>query len=137
VTFGGRRERRARAGVGGTLLLGALLAAGCATTPADPTQPTTVRAHAMSPYAMHEECRRVAVGERIDYYFTSTFPVDFNIHYHEGNVVAMPIVRDKSYEDSGVFVASIAQDYCLMWEAGPTGATLNYGLRLRPPVAAQ
>ena len=70
----------------------------------------------------------MSVGERIEYYFTSTFPVDFNIHYHEAGAVVMPIAREKSLEDGGVFVAGIPQDYCLMWEAGPAGATLDYRL---------
>jgi hypothetical protein len=131
------RARCARGVVPGAALLGALLAAGCATTAVDPTQPTSVREHAMSPYVVHEECRRVGIGERIEYWFTSTFPVDFNIHYHESGAVVMPIVRDKAREDGGVFVARIAQDYCLMWEAGPAGTTLDYGLRVRPPAAAQ
>jgi hypothetical protein len=137
MTCGGAPTLGARAGAPGVALLAALLGAACATPPADPTLPTAVRDHAMSSYAIHEECRRVAVGERIEYYFSSSFPVDFNIHYHEAGAVVMPIAREKSREDSGVFVARIAQDYCLMWEAGPTGATIDYRLRVRPPAAPQ
>jgi hypothetical protein len=81
---------------------------------------------------MHEECLRAAVGDRIEYYFTSTEPVDFNIHFHEAGAVVMPIVRDKARDDSGVFEVRIPHDYCLMWEAGPAGASLDYRLRLRP-----
>jgi len=117
-------------------VLAALLVAGCAAKPADPGEPRHVREHAMKPYAVHEECLTVAVGERIEYYFTSSLPVDFNIHYHEGVAVLMPITRDKTQDDSGLFVAHIAHDYCLMWEAGPAGAVLDYRLRLRPPAAA-
>jgi len=118
-------------------LLAALLLAGCAAAPADPTAPKAVRDHAMKAYAVHEDCLRIAVGERLEYYFTSTQPVDFNLHYHEGRAVAMPVVRERSREDSGVFAANIAQDYCLMWEAGPAGAVLDYRFRLRPPAARQ
>ena len=77
---------------------------------------------------------RLAVGDRVEYEFSASEPVDFNIHYHEGNVVAAPIVRDKVYDDSGIFVPRIAQHYCLMWEAGPSGAMLDY--RVRPRTAA-
>jgi hypothetical protein len=136
MSRGGARTRRVGIAAPAATLLAALLAA-CAAAPSDPTLPTIARDHAMSPYAMHEECRRMGVGERIEYHFTSTFPVDFNIHYHEAGAVVMPIVREKSREDGGVFVAGIPQDYCLMWEAGPAGATLDYRLRLRPPAAAQ
>ena len=111
-----------------------LVATGCATAPQpDRYEQKRVRDHAMSPYVVHEECLRVAAGERVEYYFTSTFPIDFNIHYHEGSTVVMPITRAQTLEDSAVFTARVPQEYCLMWEAGPTGATIGYGLRLRPP----
>ena len=35
---------------------------------------------------------RSSAGDRIEFAFESTEPVDFNIHYHEGNAVVMPIV---------------------------------------------
>src|SRR6185369_12976800 len=65
---------------------------GCATAAAPGRYDLkTVRNHEMSPYVIHEECLKVAAGERIEYYFTSTFPINFNIHYHEANAVLMPI----------------------------------------------
>jgi hypothetical protein len=42
-------------------------------------------------------------------------------------------VRERTRDDSGVFAPRIAQDYCLTWEAGPAGASLDYRFRLRPP----
>jgi hypothetical protein len=59
--------------------------------------------------------------------------VDFNIHYHEGNAVVMPVVREQSLEDAGIYSVRIAQDYCLMWEAGGAGAVIDYRIRVRPP----
>ena len=38
----------------------------------------------------------------------------------------MPIVREKTRADAGVFATPAAQDYCLMWEAGAAGALLDY-----------
>jgi hypothetical protein len=137
MTSGGGSGRSARTAVPGATVLWALLAAGCTTAPVDPALPVAVRGHAMSPYVTHEACRRVALGERIEYHFTSTFPVHFNIHYHEGGAVVMPIVRESSREDGGVYTAGVAQEYCLTWEAGPTGATLDYRFRVRPPADAQ
>ena len=48
----------------------------------------------------------LAVGDRVEYEFSATEPVDFNIHYHEGNAVVAPIGREKVYADSGFFVAA-------------------------------
>lgn len=110
----------------------ACVLAGCAAGTTGKYDLKNVRNHGMSPYVVHEECLRVAPGEKIEYTFTSTFPLNFNIHYHEGSTVIMPIVKDKVTEGAGIYAPRIPQDYCLMWEAGATGATIDYGVRLRP-----
>ena len=99
--------------------------------PISPDNPVTVRGHPLPPYEVHEECLRLEQGERVEFAFESTEPVDFNIHYHEGKIVVMPLTRDKSSGDAGVFATPVAQDYCLMWEAGRAGALLDYRIRLR------
>ena len=95
-------------------------------------QSKVVHGEDIAPYAMHEQCVHLATGDRLDYDFTANEPVDFNIHYHEGRVVVAPIVRDKTRQDSGVFIPLLTQDYCLMWEAGAAGALLDYRIRFRP-----
>ena len=108
-----------------------MLLAGCATqNPVD--TPKIVQGHAVASYQIHEECFFLRPGERVEYRFESTEPVDFNIHYHEGNAVVTPLVREKSREDAGMYSVRIAQDYCLMWEAGAAGATIDYRIRVRP-----
>ena len=44
----------------------------------------------------------------------------------------MPVVREKSRGDAGVFAPPLAHHYCLMWEAGAAGALIDYRMRLRP-----
>lgn len=75
---------------------------------------------------------RLEVGERVEYDFNATEPVDFTIQYRDGNAVVAPVVREKVTADSGVFVPRLAQDYCLTWEAGVAGAVLDYRVWLRP-----
>jgi len=108
----------------------ALALCGCA-APISNDNPKAVRAHPIPAYQIHEECLRLEPGDRIEYGFESSAPVDFNIHYQEGKAVVMPVVRDKSREDAGFYAAQIAQDYCLMWEAGPVGAMIDYRIRVR------
>lgn len=108
----------------------ALGAGGCATAPPDPDAPRTLHGLEIAPYAIHEDCFRLAAGDRLDWRFESTTPVDFNLHYHEGPAVLMPVTLLASYGSSGIFPALSAQDYCAMWEAGPAGAIVSY--RLRP-----
>ena len=114
------------------LVLGALVLAGCATPNAGDT-PKVVQGYPLPSYQIHEECLMLKPGERVLYRFESTAPVDFNIHYHEGKAVVMPLVREKSREDAGVYAVTLAQDYCLMWEAGAAGAVLDYRVSVTRP----
>ncbi len=94
--------------------------------------PKTVRAYPLPSYQIHEECLRLEPGDRVEYGFESSEPVDFNVHYHEGNAVVMPVSREASRADAGVYAVQIAHDYCLMWEAGAAGATIDYRIRVKP-----
>jgi len=125
VARSGASRRRA-------ILAACIAVAACATDTAAPDEPKVVRGRPLAPYDIHEECLRLAVGDRVEYDFSAAAPVDFNIHYHEGNAVLAPVVREKVHADSGMFAPRLAQDYCLMWEAGPAGAVLDYRVRLRP-----
>jgi hypothetical protein len=112
---------------------GALVAvalAGCAATIAA-GEGKVVRAHPLPSYQIHEECFKLAQGDRVEFRFESTEPVDFNLHYHEGHAVVMPISREKSSEHAGAYLATLAQDYCLMWEAGAAGALLDYRISIK------
>jgi hypothetical protein len=121
---------------GATLAIAALsalpLLAGCAAAPVTVDAPKSVTRHRLAPFASHDECVRLTPGDRLDYAFEASETVAFDIRYREGVAVVAPIVREQSRTDAGVFVARIARDYCLMWEAGAAGAFIDYRLRLRP-----
>ena len=109
-----------------------LVATGCATqSPADPDAPKAASGFGLAPYSLHEECFKLAPGDRLDYRFSSNVPVAFNIHYHERNAVVMPIAREAVMIDSGIFQPALAQEYCLTWEAGAAAATLDYRFAIR------
>jgi hypothetical protein len=96
--------------------LAAVALAGCAAT-MTAGAPKVVRAQPVPSYQIHEECFKLKQGDRVEIRFESTEPVDFNLHYHEGQAVVMPLTREKASEYAGVYLATLAQDYCLMWEA--------------------
>lgn len=110
--------------------IGALAFCGCATAPL--SGPKIVRAHPLPSYQIHEECFTLNAGDRVDFAFESTEPVDFNLHYRQGQAVIMPISREKSREGAGVYAATIARDYCLTWEAGAAGASIDYRILIKP-----
>ena len=114
------------------LVFGAVPLCACTAALITADAPKKVVGHPLPPYELHEECVELKPGDRLEYRFESTEPVDFNIHFHEGNAVAMPVVREKSRADAGVYAPRVAHHYCLMWEAGAAGAAIDYQIRLRP-----
>ena len=116
----------------GAVLLASVVLAACASRgPVDPDAPREARGRTLAPHALHEECMTLAPGDRLDYRFTSSAPVAFNVHYHAGNAVVMPLAREAITADSGIFQPVLAEDYCLMWEAGSASALLDYRVAVR------
>jgi hypothetical protein len=119
---------------GGPLVVAALALSGCATAHLGDA-PRIVQGFALPSYQILEECYALEAGDRLEYRFESTAPVDFNLHYHEGGAVVMPVSRERTLEAAGVYVVPTAQDYCFAWESGAAGAVLDYRLRVRSPEA--
>lgn len=112
-----------------------LAAAACASAPAIRIGvPHVVPRIVIAPYASHEECARLAPGDRVDYQYDASAALSFDIRYREGGNVLMPVVRGPSASASGTYEALFAHDYCMNWEAGPAGAIIRYRILLRPPV---
>ena len=117
---------------GRSALLAAVPLCACTAALITADAPRSVTGQPIAPYAWHEECLRLEPGDRVEFAFESSEPVDFNIHYHEGRTVVMPLVHEKSRGNAGVLAPLTAQDYCVTWEAGPAGALVDYRIRLRP-----
>jgi hypothetical protein len=107
-----------------------MLAAACAADTVTPEQPKVVHDMPLTPYDIREDCVSLAVGDRIDYTFSATEPVRFIIRYRDGNARVAPIVREGVRARSGIFRPLLAREYCLVWEAGPAGALVDYRMEL-------
>lgn len=62
-----------------------------------------------------EVCGKLSAGLKIDWQYQSAKPLDFNIHFHEGKKVTLPVkylARDTAAEQ---FEVKQSQDYCWMW----------------------
>jgi hypothetical protein len=108
----------------------AIAVCACAGEPIQPGTPREVAGQRINPFELHEECLRMAPGDWLVYRFTAQRPVDFNIHYHEGKTLIMPVSRDDTTQEDGTFRPLVAQDYCLTWEAGREGAIVDYRILL-------
>ena len=64
---------------------------------------------------LHEECMHLDKGEKRNYSWRADGPVDFNIHFHQGEKPVYPVKREGMRGDGGTFMADAAQDYCWMW----------------------
>jgi hypothetical protein len=71
----------------------------------------------LEPGKVHEECMRLEPGETRRYYWKSSAPVDFNIHFHRGAEVSYPVKRERMRGDGGTFTAKSGEEYCWMWTA--------------------
>lgn len=124
----GRWARRVASGSGAPA---ALLLAACAAT-LESSEPKIVTGYQVPAFALHQECLRLARGDRVDYSFRSSVPVAFGIRYHTGNATVLPVSRDATLGDAGIYAAPEGRDYCLAWEAGPADAVIDYRIRVRP-----
>ena len=67
--------------------------------------------------ASHEECQHIDAAAERRYSWKADAPVDFNIHFHEGDKATYPVKREGMRADGGSFRPKAAQDYCWMWTA--------------------
>lgn len=114
-------------------LFAAFALAGCAADPQRLDAERNAAGVELLPYALHEECVALDPGERVGFYFASSSPVAFNVHYQDGNAVIMPIVREQATREADEFTADRKEVYCLTWEAGAQGSIVEYRLRPLPP----
>lgn len=87
----------------------------------------------IAPRHFEEPCFRMAAGDRLEYSFNARAPLDFNLHYHEGDDVLYPKRLKDVRRYKGRFEAELDQTYCLMWSNRSTAPiTLDYQYKLYP-----
>jgi hypothetical protein len=79
-----------------------------------------------------EVCGPLKAKENIGWKFAAAKPVDFNIHYHEGEKVVFPEKRDAAASAESRLAIAVDQDYCWMWQNksdGPVGLKVEFNRR--------
>ncbi|HET6803691.1 MAG TPA: hypothetical protein VFI50_13665 [Casimicrobiaceae bacterium] len=104
--------------------------AACTSSPMVAGVPQTADHLVIGPYQTHAQCLDMRRGDRLDWRFDATAPLAFDIHYRESNALLAPVVRNAA-SDAGTFEAREPANYCVTWEAGAAGASLDYRLLLR------
>lgn len=77
-----------------------------------------------------ELCGKLAKGQTVKWSFKSAQPLDFNIHYHQGEQVVFPVKRSGVAALDGTLVLPLDQDYCWMW-TNKTTAPAALAVRLQ------
>ncbi|MFZ6819767.1 hypothetical protein [Undibacterium sp. Ji22W] len=62
-----------------------------------------------------EVCGKLPAGLKIDWQYKSQQALDFNIHYHEGKKLSVPVKHQAKQAVAEQFEVKVAQDYCWMW----------------------
>jgi hypothetical protein len=80
---------------------------------------------------IEEPCFALAMVDRLEYSFTSDGPLDFNLHYHEGQGVYFPVEMKAVSTHAGTFISTGSRKYCLMWtNRGEVALELHYRYQL-------
>ena len=69
----------------------------------------------VAPGKFAEVCGKITQGQSIAWSFKGDRPMNFNIHYHEGQRVVFPAKQDAVADVHGKLDVSVSQDYCWMW----------------------
>lgn len=77
-----------------------------------------------------EVCGKLPLGLKIDWQYKSGQALDFNIHYHEGKKLSVPVKYQGKSEAAEQFEVKVAQDYCWMW-SNKTKEAATVDLRLQ------
>ena len=86
----------------------------------------------VAPGKFVEVCGKLAKGQSVAWSFKSEQPMDFNVHYHEGKKVVLPVKQDGVAALEGKLDVPIDQDYCWMW-SNKTGKAAALSVALARP----
>jgi hypothetical protein len=105
----------------------------CAAKNEQPTQHVDVEqqeAIIIASSSFHEACDKLTAGQRIEYSFETSLPVDFNVHYHSKTAgIVYPVKEDNVTSSSGGLVADVQAIYCCMWsnrQSAPVSLTYEF-----------
>lgn len=77
-----------------------------------------------------EVCGPLAAGSAVQWRYEASAPLEFNIHYHQGNDVVYPAKLDRADKAADRLAVTVAQDYCWMW-TNKTAAAVTVTVNLR------
>ena len=81
--------------------------------------------------SFYEACDKLSPGQQVEYSFTISQPVNFNVHYHTAQEIHYPVQKENIDSMSGVFTAEAKATYCCMWtNKQPVPVSLTYDFKI-------
>ena len=77
-----------------------------------------------------EWCGTLRAGDDVHWEFESADPLEMNVHFHEGPVIAFPVEPALAAARSGRLAPPAEQDYCWTW-TNPGGVPVALQARLQ------
>lgn len=74
-------------------------------------KPVTIK-----PQKIHEKCLSLSPPQKLQYSFGTDKVVDFDIHYHKGDMVYYPVTEKKTTSNEGLYTPPSRENYCMAWE---------------------
>jgi len=65
---------------------------------------------------IHEKCLSLSPPQKLQYSFGTDKVVDFDIHYHKGDMVYYPVTEKKTTSNEGLYTPPSRENYCMAWE---------------------
>lgn len=70
----------------------------------------------LKPQKIHEKCLSLSPPQKLQYSFGTDKAVDFDIHYHKGDMVYYPVRERRTTSSEGLYTPPSREDYCMTWE---------------------
>ncbi len=84
-------------------------------TSASLAQQNTATGILLRPQKIKEACFDLEQGQKVQFQFSSEYPLDFNLHFHQGDQVDYPFKFQSINNIDESFRAKVKATYCLMW----------------------
>ncbi len=70
----------------------------------------------VAPGKIAEACGKLPAGAAVQWRFSASGPLDFNVHYHQGKAVTYPVKQTASAGANGSLRGAVDEPYCWMWK---------------------
>ena len=119
------------------LAVPSLLLCACATTIERESLPFESPVIEVAPGVPYQRCVRLEAGERMLFSYRADPPMSFAIRRQIGDATLSYLLREKSREESGIFLVPQTEDYCLHWDPDntdvPWPTLLRFDVRVNRP----